>query len=36
MKPIGTGTKDGERYAVFKDKDKELYIEKVTNTKSTF
>ncbi len=36
MKPIGTGTIKGERYEVFRDKDKELYIEKVTNTKSTF
>lgn len=29
MKPIGTGTIKGERYEVFRDKDKELFIEKI-------
>lgn len=29
MKPIGTGTIKGERYEVFRDKDKELSIQKI-------
>lgn len=36
MKPIGTGTIKGERYEVFRDRDKQVYTQKVTNTKSTF
>jgi hypothetical protein len=35
MKPVGTGTIKGERYEVFRDKDKELSIQKIIPTKST-